>query len=475
MKYCKKCGMLLEDTHDRCIKCGADVSIAANVSLYPPEIEKNIASEKAKKKSRTKMVVLLIVIFVVLIVLVGAVVWKLSTGGLNVAADKNSKVMSTKEVEPTPAATPVPTPIEEPAEDKTVKDDAGSYYNCRVYTDEAGNPVFNAIYPEDLTETDFTIDKERYSDRFCTLMSFVATDEENTIRFTYMSPQQMWYKKSDKGKTRKNERDPQYYMSFYTFEDAKTYLDVLIKESYPKARKIECTGERELPEELTGKLQDFVKSRSSYFLKGSIGDYAHIAEDTEYASMGSSYSAKLYDYQITDKDKEIMYCTFYIPVMSNDLYYASEMANDMGTITEWYIPCICGLEAGNEMFYEDNKEAFELFCANATPTREFFYLCSSYRNDILAAIEAGEDPVPPETDKLKTYGAQYTDSAELDEIYTSIYDFLNSYGAKSVSNSDIAINLPDGIAISYYDKTGGKLFVSPDESEYPGSSYEELK
>lgn len=477
MKYCKNCGMLLEDTHERCIKCGADVSIAANVSLYPPEIMKDMASEKEQKKSRNKMVILLIVIFVVLIALIGVVLWKISSGDLDVSMFAPPAVEEVAEEEPE-IEEDIPIEeeeTEEPVKELNVKDDAGSYFVCKTFTDEAGNPVFNGIYPEDLAVEEFVIDTERYSDRFCELMSFVASDEENTIRFTYMSPQQMWYKSSEKGKTRRDERDPQYYMSFYTFDGAKAYLDGLIKQSYPKAKKIECTAENEVSEALSGKLKDFIKSRSDYFKQSDIGDYAHIGEDTEYASMGSSYSAMMYDYQITDQDKEVMYCKFYIPVMSNDLYYASNAANDMGTITEWYIPCICGFEAGNEDLYDDNKAAFELFCANAVPTKEFFYINSEYRQDILNSIELGEDPMPPTTERLTEIGSSYSDSCELDDVYSQIYDFLGTYCVKSVSGSDMKIYLPEGSAIAYYDKDANKLFTSPDETEYPGSSYEELK
>lgn len=480
MKYCKNCGMLLEDTHERCIKCGADVSIAANVSLYPPEILEGLKSEEAENKSRNKMVILLIVIFVVLIALVGAVIWKLSSGGLKVEPRPVEETAVSEEVaEPSgsensePAVSEEVTP--EPEKPKNVKDDAGSYYICKTYSDEAGNPVFTGIYPEDLTQADFVIDKELYSDRFCELMSFVVSDEDNTVRFTYMSPQQMWYKKSDKGKSRSNERDPMYFMRFYTYEDAKAYLDVLIKQSYPKAKKIECTGEREVSADLTGKLENFVKSRANFYKSAEMGDYAHIGEDTEYAAIGKSFSAKMYDYQITDADKEVMYCTFYIPVMANDLYYASAAANDMGTITEWFVPCICGLETGNEDLYDENKEAFELFCANAAPTRSFFYICSGLRDDIVASFSAGEEPAHPTVDRIKELGAAYTQESEIDDVYTQIYDFLCSYGTKYVSNADLKIYLPTGSAVAYYDKEAGKLFVSPDETEYPGDSYEELK
>ena len=46
MKYCKNCGMLLEDTHEHCIACGTDVTKAENVSKYPPGVQETIESQK---------------------------------------------------------------------------------------------------------------------------------------------------------------------------------------------------------------------------------------------------------------------------------------------------------------------------------------------------------------------------------------------------------------------------------------------
>ena len=45
MKYCRKCGMLLEDTHLNCIRCGADVTKAENVSMYPIEVMVTLEQE----------------------------------------------------------------------------------------------------------------------------------------------------------------------------------------------------------------------------------------------------------------------------------------------------------------------------------------------------------------------------------------------------------------------------------------------
>ena len=50
MKYCKNCGMLLEDTHEHCIRCGVDVTVPENVSMYPIEVMETIEEEKERKK-----------------------------------------------------------------------------------------------------------------------------------------------------------------------------------------------------------------------------------------------------------------------------------------------------------------------------------------------------------------------------------------------------------------------------------------
>ena len=59
MKYCRKCGMLLEDTHVNCIRCGADVTLEENVSMYPIEVMETIEEENKRKKATGKIVAML--------------------------------------------------------------------------------------------------------------------------------------------------------------------------------------------------------------------------------------------------------------------------------------------------------------------------------------------------------------------------------------------------------------------------------
>ncbi len=45
MKYCKKCGMLLEDNMEICIGCGTDVTAKGTYSKYPVPMQEKIDLE----------------------------------------------------------------------------------------------------------------------------------------------------------------------------------------------------------------------------------------------------------------------------------------------------------------------------------------------------------------------------------------------------------------------------------------------
>lgn len=478
MKYCRNCGMLLEDTHQRCIKCDYDVSIAANYSLYPLDVEESLKKNKEEKKNKTILIIVLLVIFVVLIALVGLVLGKMSSGGLNLRTAESVRTEKPEEEvlpEAEQEAPEEPETVEETVPDnRDIKDDAGDYFVCAPQFDAGGNRIFNAIYPEDLTQITFDVDTERYSNVFPELMSFIATDAENTVRFTYMSPQQLWYKNSEKGHTRKNERDPQYYMSFLTFESADAYIDSLVKSSYPKAKKIELVSSEAVSDNVTQAIEALSQTRKDFFLSGEIGDYAHLGEDTAYATMNATCTAYVYEYQITDASKDVLYCKFYVPVISNDLYYATDVNGDMGTITEWYVLALCGIETGNDMLYEDYLPKFDFFCANAVPTHEFFFTNAQYELEIQQSIEADIEPALLDENKLKGYSTKYSSDAETGTLRTEIEKFVNSYGTKSFSSDSITIHTNDTINVVFYDKDANRLFISPDEAEYPGNTYEQL-
>lgn len=479
MKYCKNCGMLLENSIERCIKCGADVSIAANVSKYPPEIEARMERERAAKKSKTTMAAALIGIFVVLSLLVGVIVWKISTGSIELRSAHEMPVKKVEQAEE-PAKIVVSEDSQEPEEapatsNREVKDEAGSYYVCVPQADVAGNHVFTAIYPEDINQITFTVDTEVYSTQFPEVIYEVVSNEDNSVRFTYMSSQQLWYQKSEKGNSKSDIIDIDHYMSFYKYEDAQTYIEALIKQGYPKAKKIELVGQSSPSEAVEQSIQALSQKRQDFFQNEKFGDYARMGEDAEYATMGSACSAQIFEYQITDNDKNVIFCKYYVPIVSSDLMYSTEIGGDMGTITEWYPLCVCGFEAGNDFDYEDYVPAFDLFCANAVPSRLFFYTNASYQEVIEKAIAVPADPEPLNETMLKAYGTAYKDDSSIGDVREEIYNFLCSYGSKTFSSADMTIRACDDIAVAFYDKENNKLFVSPDETEYPGDSYIELE
>ena len=157
--------MLLEDTHAHCIRCGADVTIAENVSMYPIEVMETIEEENERKKASGKIVAMIIGLVAVLTVLV--ILFLNGLGGRMVSSKKPEE-----ENKPAESAAPVAEEAAEPEEamepatsedaavaettpapsDRKVKDDKGRYFDYVEEKDDAGNVIFTAILPEDLTE-----------------------------------------------------------------------------------------------------------------------------------------------------------------------------------------------------------------------------------------------------------------------------------------------------------------------------------
>ncbi len=491
MKYCKNCGMLLEDTHMNCIRCGRDVRDPKDYSLYPPEVEKKLESENQKTKKRGGIIAAIVVVMLLLAAIVAAILIRISSGQFApapvVGQDEPTKeavteVPETVEEEPIEDDSFSPEleineevseePVEPRAERGPIKDNIGHYFIVQNIFDDAGNVVFTAVYPEDLTVTDYSISYDINSTRYAQQISFVATDAENTVRFTYMSPQQLWYKDSETGKTRKNERDIQYYMSYLTYTDAKDYLELLLEQSYKSAKKIELLKEEDISPEKVAALSDFSSERTKA-LSGSIGDYAHIATDTVYAAMEATYSAKVYEYEITTAKKELLYCKFFVPVLANNLYYSSDSGNDRGTVTEWFIPCVASLECGNVDFYDQYVEAFDVFLANCVPSDVFFYTNNAYGQASEEAIKDEEERPAYTKDLLDAYSKKFATDKEIGDFNKSMKTFLTA-SSKVMNNNEVSVYVPSTVEVGFYDSVNHKLFVSSDMTEDPGTAYDIL-
>ena len=485
MKYCKKCGTLLEDTHVNCIRCGADVTIAENVSMYPIEVMKTIEEENQRKKASGKLVAMIIGLVIVLTGLILFFLYGMKGKNLNAPSDTLDTV-STESADGAPAEQTEPveevTPAEEPAEEpeptpaasgRKVKDSKGVYYEYVTQADDAGNTIFTALIPEELSVRDFYKDYEGCCDRYPFTVNFTASTQENDVRFTYLSPRRLWYKVSSKGKTRSDERDITHYRSYCKYEDAKSYLEPLLTKSYPGA-KLALKEEYDVSDKTTSMLEEFAKAQNEV-LFGDIGDYGYIGENTSYAPMDYESSAKVYKYEITLPDKNMLFCKYYIPSMAHHLTYSNSEENDMGDLTEWYNFAIVCFETGNEDDYDDYEEAFDLFVANALPTDLFMYINESYSKEIVKAVSEEAEPEPLSESLLKKYGSEFTPTTKTDDFDTKVVEILRSPGAACFKGSDISVYTSDKIKVGFFDKDKNRVFLSAEESQYPGDTFEELK
>lgn len=479
MKYCKKCGTLLEDTQDICIGCGIDVSLPENISMYPLEMRDKIELERRTNNKRRVLILTIIGISVLLLALVVTLVWYVSTFQGDLAPKEETEIEEVVE-EPEPEPVQEEAPAEEPAPveiPKVVKDDLGTYYNIGSVQDEAGNTIFTTVYPEDFPNVNSSIEYDKYSTRFPEVMTFVTSNESNLVQFTYISPQHFWYRNSKNGKTRNNERDVFNYMTYYTYNGVQPYLEALINASYTDLKKLEFVEKVPVSEENTAKLQAFADSRTSE-LSGDVDDFAKIGSDTEYAVMAAEAEASIYSYVGTSKQDNIIYMDFYVPVIANTLSYSTTSNNDKGEVTEWVIPCIAAYESGNEELHEKYKEAFNAFIYNSKLNREFFYNNYQYGNYLSQCVTDGETAVALDAAKLSEYHGGYSDGADIGSFNTSLMEFLAGHPAdlRDMHTEDNLLSYvaTSGIVIGYVDRTANKLFFSPDNTEYPGEPYEWL-
>lgn len=494
MKYCKNCGMLLEDTHEHCIACGTDVTKAENVSKYPPGVQETIESQKKESKARGGIVGAIIVVFVLLLALVGVIVMQASKMSAEketpAAAEETEQAVETTDMEYTvnaedelSAGLNADVITEEPSEDtdavssgRAVKDDKGSYYTYLETSDAGGNVVFSSVYPEDFTSAVPTFDYGKYSTKYPELLTFVVGNEDNTARFTYMSPQQFWYKDSETGKTRNNERDTANYMSYLTYDGAEGYVEALIKQGYSDAKKVTLVETVEADEAITKKLEELSKEYTQT-LTGDIGDYAHIGEDTTYATMESEFSVNLLKYEITTKNNSTLYCDFYVPLIANHFYYANDTSDDRGTVTEWIALSVIGFEAGNDELYDEFEEAFLVFAKNTKVNKSFYYTNEQYGKELEKAVADETEPKPLDAKKLEEYKKSFNQTAALNDLNQGLLELSELNGSADVvfTADNQKVVAPEECKLVYYNADTKKMFLSPDETEYPGDDYTELE
>ena len=470
MKYCKKCGTLLEDTIEVCIGCGTDVSDPENVSKYPPYLEKKLEAEKKQNKTRTTTIIAIIVVFVLLLALVCLILFM---------APRNSAKTEPAPAEQTVEEVPEEEPIEEAIveeevapEDRNVKDDQGSYYSVATLNDEGGNTIFTGLYPEDFNVTELSVDYTFCSNRLPGYVTFIADDADNTVRFIYFSPQHFWNKQSENRKSFTDGQDPIFQMTFATYDEGATYVENLIKKSYPDAKRVELMETWDARDEVQEQLSEIAKAFKKQI--NTHVDYAHIGSDTAYAPTNSESIARFYRYEVQTKDKSTLFLQFYVPLICNKLIYSSDERNDRGTMIEWMSLGVYGMVAGNEDLYDDYAPAFEMFMDNCDVNKTFYRILEQRCEDLKKTIEAEEEPPVMDAELLGKYKSGT--SSDMTEFDTMLYVFTTRRGGDQIFILDDTIFCgPSDTKVAFVNREKQKVFLSPAEDEYPGSGYEDME
>ncbi|MBO4901612.1 MAG: hypothetical protein J5518_02315 [Lachnospiraceae bacterium] len=471
MKYCKKCGMLLEDTIDICIGCGTDVTDPDNVSKYPPNMVKEIEAEKKQNKMRTTTIIAIIVVFVLLIGLVILIIFMAPQIAGDVDMEPADPYYEEEyppeeeffEEQPEEVAEEIP-------EDRDVKDDEGEYFARAELTDEGGNKIFSALYPEDFSVTEMSVNYGFCSNRLPGYVTFIADDSENSVRFIYFSPQHFWNKQSDNRAALKDGEDPLFQMTFETYDEGKTYLEKLIKASYPGAKKIDIVDTWEASDEIKGQLSEIAKAFKKQI--NTRTDYAHLGEDTEYAPMNSESKALFYRYEVQTKDKSTLYMQFFVPMVANNIIYSSASRNDHGTMVEWISLGIYGMVAGHEDLYDDYEPAFKVFKDNCTVNQTFFHILEKRSQDLNTSIQAEQEAEPVTPEQLTSYG---NSGVELGDFTKMIYTFTTIRGGDKIFVlDDVIVDGSEEMSVAFFNREKEKVFISPAADEYPGAGYEDM-
>jgi len=485
MKYCNNCGTLLEDSHEICIGCGADVTEPGSWSLYPPDMTEKIEREASEKKSRGGLIAAMIVVFILLIGAIAFFVFynvsKTDTEELEAdfTSDEYVEDDAFEDEEYEEASSEVyeeqsETVAEEVVDDREVKDSEGRYYNYGTVTDMGGNVVFSTIYPEDFSELASNINYDIYSTKYPECITYIVGNADGNVQMTYMSPQHYWYRKSDRGKTRSNEVDIYDYTQFLKYDGAQGYIEALIKQSYTDIKGFKLIDKEEYSPEKTAIIAE-ASNDHTMELTGEIGDYAKIAGDTVYAAKEAEYESYIYHYQATSRQGNTIYMDFFVPVIANKLGYVSDMESDKGVVTEWVVPQFVSFEAGNEELYNHYLDSYKLFIENSRPTEEFLYINKVYSDELETAIAAQGDIPKLSAEKLASIHSGYSEGVDLGEFGNNIRKILNTHpntcayfdGPKTL----IALN---NAKVAFFSEEKNKVFISPAGDEYPGSGFVDL-
>lgn len=479
MKYCKNCGMLLEDSNDICIGCGTDATNPDNVSDYPLDMIEEIEKEKDESLERNKTILIIIGIFVAILVLICVLAFRFSQEEYSIDSQETEEMLEEEDTdeanaeEVTDEAEEIVEDTEEnpdangevmvsDADGMQIEDDSDLVNMSEEYQnndeeiqaednsdaenseeqaeeteepsnlvlketsqeDAAGNIIFTTKYPEDFTKPSGSVTRSAISSRFREQIDFNVSNQDRTALFTYISPQQLWFRNSDNGQTRSNETDTANYMSYFTYSDGvETYLESRIKMGNPSLKNIKLVSKESYSGAIDEKVSKLAKDFTAELNTESLGDYASIGSDTQYASLGSESGAYLYKYEAVSGSTTV-YMDFYAPFVANKFNYSTNSGDDRGEITEWILLELICFQAGNKEIYDKYYSSFTTFIKESKITREMLYDEGKYYDEIKAARAQNSYPEELTKAKLDSYHSSYSESESIGTFYQNLYDLI---------------------------------------------------
>lgn len=469
MKYCKKCGMLLEDNMERCIGCGSDVTAKDSFTRYPEEIQKKIETEKKEAGKRNLAVVAIILIFVVIVLLIGIFAMRLYT--LNAGTGDG----------------PFGTELQDQADngeqeadaddagsksDRAVKDEEGAYYKYLTVKDDADHDIFTTVFPEDFGNLTYQTDYSWGSQVYPSVFSFVATNDDNTTQLTYRTVQHYQYITGESEMQVDIQDSVKKCISFYDFKDVESYLNEMVKQAYPNAKKVEQLAAEDSGSEVSAKLDKLIES----YEKAAEKEIPHLfglSEGTGLTHKDTYKSTKIYNYRIITTEDHAVSCKFYVPVFCEKYDFNDSEKGFSGQLSDCYILELVSFEAGSDELYDWYEDSFDLFVNNSHMLEDFYKSTAAYADKIKREIEEGMQPVIIKGSDL---AGLYSEGSNIAGNYKETLEFTGT------APESVKVFSEDEYSFS----TGSlnRIFVNPDkqliyatraEDEYPGDDFLELK
>lgn len=472
MKYCKKCGMLLEDNMERCIGCGTDVTDKKSYSRFPEPVQQQLEIEKKERGKKALALVAITLVFIAILLMVG--IYLSQTYMLMGDEDGEGPgtgmftqmLMNSKKNDKQDAG------ADSEKKNRQVKDENGSYYKYTTLKDEDGNELFTAVYPEDLTNVEVSVDCSRNSQKFPAVFSFVATNDDNTTQLTFTSPQHYQYIEGIGFEPSEIQENVGGCISFYEFTDVESYLKEIIKQAYPTAKKIEALDEAS--EEVSSEKLDKLVEEYDVEKTDNLADLFGLPEGTSFKHTDTYKSDKVLGYRILTKEDHAVTCRFYVPVFCVNYEFDNPELEMNGRVSDCYILTVSSFEAGSDELYDSYENAFSLFINNYRLSDAFLGGVDKYVSNINESLKKLE---APKILSEKEFGALLKDSPKAGKFTQAVGDFLSAGkdAAKTFKADKYTVNTGDSVVLVYYNPEKELLFTSGDDSEYPGDDYIELK